>query len=225
MRLDGERGDGETMDLQTFITKARWTRASNYSGPDMSDWLRGPSQGRDSDVLTQSNFVSALEALGGEVEGSVEVHRFGCWAGGWFEQIFVLATDLKAVEKLKSIHEALEKYPVLDEDDFYSREAEKRDEDFEFYKQDFCANVLEFCGIEKTDPDFASLVNDPDVLSVASALFSDASSYYGSDDAFVYADSIDQFACLYNLESMSESNPCAELVLACMGELKAVQGE
>lgn len=211
------------MDVQIkeFISKTRWTRASNYSGTDLSDWLVGPSVGRDSGILAQSNFSAALELLGGEQEGIVEVHRFGHWAGGWFETINVKSDNLKAVKALYDIHIALENYPILDEDDFHEREREKQDEDFEFYKSDFCKNILEFCGIESDDADFETLVSDSDVMAVASALFSDANGYYGTEDAFVYADSIDKFACKYNLRSMSrDGNECASLVLACMGEVQ-----
>jgi hypothetical protein len=57
--------------------------------PDRQDWLVLPViQTRDSGPLEQSNFASALKAVGGESE-TVEVHRFGHWGPGWFEIIIV----------------------------------------------------------------------------------------------------------------------------------------
>lgn len=205
-------------DLKEFIEAARWKRASNYIGTDFSEWCQGLSQGRYSDSLTESNFQSALELLGGEREGIVEVHRFSCWAGGWFETIMVNPKNLKAIKKLHEIHLSLESYGVLDDDDYSERQYEKQMEDLKFYMDDFCEAVLNFCGIDKDDQDFESLKNDSDVQQVASALYSDACGYYGTDEAFVYADSIDKFACVYNLMDLAKNNPCAELVLACMGK-------
>lgn len=77
-------------------------------------------QTRDSDVLDESNFVSALQALGGESE-TVQVLRFGHWAVGWTEWIAVLPQHSEA---LQALEDKIDDYPVLDEDDLSEREQE-----------------------------------------------------------------------------------------------------
>ena len=120
------------MTLQEFIKKTSFEvlmsgggidSYSNYSGFDYAGWLCGPSRSRDSDILAESNFQTALEMLGGEIEDQIEVRRVGHWACGWFEQIMVKATSPKAQE-LFEIHKSLKQYPVLDESDFSEREYE-----------------------------------------------------------------------------------------------------
>jgi hypothetical protein len=73
---------------------------------------------RDSDCLAESNFACALERLGGESE-TVQVLHFGHWAVGWTEWIATLPQHQEAVEKME---DALDSYPVLDEDDYSERE-------------------------------------------------------------------------------------------------------
>lgn len=89
--------------------------------PDRQSWLVLPcSRTRDSGPLDQSNFESAVKALGGESD-TVEVHRFGHWGPGWFELIIVDPTSPQAqiAEQLES---ALADYPILDEMDCSQRE-------------------------------------------------------------------------------------------------------
>jgi hypothetical protein len=165
------------MTLEQFISKTRWTpnngldSADNYRGDDLSQWCQGPGRNRDSEILQESNFDAALEMLGGEVEGIVEVHRFGHWACGWFEVILVNPSDLKAIQTLMDIHKALEHYPVLDDSDYYERESEYQSEYAE-QAQDALAAALDLhfnVGMSE------SLVN------VAYNLNLEAQRYYGND--------------------------------------------
>jgi hypothetical protein len=78
------------------------------------------SQTRDSDYLTQSNFAVALAQLGGESD-SVQVHRFGHWACGWFELILVDPKDEDKYREAEEIEGSLSEYPILDEDDYSQR--------------------------------------------------------------------------------------------------------
>lgn len=88
------------------------------------NWLVAPvSRTRDSGALDQSNFESALQSLGGESE-TVEVHRFGHWGPGWYE-IILIAPDSDAARIGEEIESALENYPVLDDEDYSSREHEE----------------------------------------------------------------------------------------------------
>ncbi len=73
-------------------------------------------QNRDSGTIDRSNFRSALRALGGESD-TVQVHRFGHWACGWFELLLVDPSDVAALETATEIHDSLQDYPIVDESD------------------------------------------------------------------------------------------------------------
>jgi len=89
--------------------------------PERHEWLVVPcGRTRDSDPLAESNFASALKALGGESE-TVEVHRFGHWGPGWFEIIIVDPASPQK-EIAEGIEAKLADYPILNEDDFSERE-------------------------------------------------------------------------------------------------------
>jgi len=97
---------------------------SNYSGeiPD-SCWLVVMTRGRDSDILTESNWDAAVEELGGESE-TVQIFRFGHWAVGWWEALVVKArTEAEGIGE--KICKKLENYPVLNEGDFSERETDE----------------------------------------------------------------------------------------------------
>lgn len=56
---------------------------------NIGEWLVLPcGRNRDSSLMEESNFDTALKMLGGESD-NVEIHRFGHWACGWFEIIIV----------------------------------------------------------------------------------------------------------------------------------------
>jgi hypothetical protein len=98
-----------------------WDSMANYMGeiPDKT-WLVVLTRNRDSEILSESNFESALEMLGGESE-KVQVFRFGHWACGWWEALAVSeGTEAEAIGQ--TIVDKLENYPVLNEDDFSERE-------------------------------------------------------------------------------------------------------
>jgi hypothetical protein len=90
--------------------------------PDQGDWIVVPvGRNRDSDALGESNFRVAVQTLGGESE-TVEVHRFGHWACGWFE-ILIAHPDRRA--DVEAIAKRLDNYPILNEDDFSALEYER----------------------------------------------------------------------------------------------------
>lgn len=89
--------------------------------PDQGAWLVVPTGlNRDSGCLDESNSQAALAMMGGESE-TVEVHRFGHWACGWFE-IIIVAPDSDAAIVAHDIESALSDYPVLDDLDYSERE-------------------------------------------------------------------------------------------------------
>ena len=87
---------------------------------DIKPFLILLSKNRDSHILDESNFDCALESLGGESE-TVQVHRFGHWACGWFEYILIDPKDKKAVIIAEGIESALSDYPVLNDSDYSDR--------------------------------------------------------------------------------------------------------
>jgi len=91
---------------------------SNYCGEIVEDNFVGLcGQSRDSSCLERSNFETILAFLGGESE-NVVIHRFGHWACGWIEEMFINSNDKDLLLKAEKIREDLEDYPVFDEQHF-----------------------------------------------------------------------------------------------------------
>ncbi len=81
----------------------------------------GFGQSRDSDDLEQSNFATAIAALGGESE-TVEIVRESHWAVGWVEWIAIHQDDGDALEIADKLQDRMANYPVLNEEDWSQRE-------------------------------------------------------------------------------------------------------
>jgi hypothetical protein len=120
----------------------------NYRGPGLElVVVSGVGRNRDSELLDESNFEAALEMLGGESKSVVEVHRFGHWGCGWFELILV---NPKAIKKLKiayEVTELLNHYPVLDDSDYYEREADERHDYAEKSKSELAEALTKHFGL------------------------------------------------------------------------------
>lgn len=99
--------------------------SANFMGNDelINNMLVFLSRNRDSGLLDNSNFESGLKALGGESK-EVQVHRFGHWACGWFELILIEPTANDKIALCEDMLNALSDYPVIDENDYYTRESE-----------------------------------------------------------------------------------------------------
>lgn len=216
------------MNIQSFIQKTRWTpngptafdSRSNYSGPDMSEWCQGPGHNRDSDILAQSNFDTALEMLGGEREGIVEVHRFGHWACGWYEVILVNPNDSKTIQTLFDIHKSLENYPVLDDSDYSEREWNERTEWAEDSKGRIACVLIQLFGLPE------ELEENEDMLDLAFQLQMEHQSYNGNDSSLYdnpyHVDQIDKRriqdyeSALKRLENQND-NPAYQLICSHFG--------
>ncbi len=120
------------MTFSEFLTKASFEHQmsggnldsySNYIGDDWAGWLCGPSKSRDADLMALSNFDAALDMLGGELDGQVEIRSCSHWACGWFDQIMVKANSSKA-KQLFEIKKLLDEYPLLDDSDYSGRQYE-----------------------------------------------------------------------------------------------------
>lgn len=104
-----------------------WHRAKNYIGEDYSDYYLFFVRCRDSNACDESNFIAALNRLGGESE-TVKVVRFSSWLCGWIEMLLIHKDDLKSVKLAELIERDLDDYPILDEDE-YDRLCEEYGED------------------------------------------------------------------------------------------------
>ena len=113
----------------------KWCRTENYIGESYFDYYVLLSRHRDSGLVEESNFYSALKALNGESD-TVKIIRSKHWAVGWIEMILIHESDKVSVDKGNEIEESLENYPILDEDDFYERESERREEILEEIRKD-----------------------------------------------------------------------------------------
>ena len=97
---------------------------SNYMGAIPEDHLLVVmTRSRDSETLTESNWICALKELGGEGE-HVEIHRFGHWACGWWEALCIHKGSDKEATAQEMV-DSLESYPVLNEEHFSEMETEE----------------------------------------------------------------------------------------------------
>ncbi len=113
----------------------KWSRSENYIGDSYNDYYVLLSRHRDSGLIEESNFYSALKALNGETD-TVKIIRSSHWAVGWIEVILIHESDKVSVDKGNEIEESLESYPILDEDDFATKEGERSDELMEEIRKD-----------------------------------------------------------------------------------------
>lgn len=111
---------------------------SDYGGywPGREGYLRvGIGRSRDSDTLEESNYIAAFNMLTETAEEHgiqdrlpdemvpVLEHSASHWAVGWVESLWV-ADVPEMREAVRSIWQALEHYPVLDDSDYSEREYE-----------------------------------------------------------------------------------------------------
>lgn len=106
---------------QVASRPSAWDSPSNYLGTPLNEFRNQYvvlCRNRDSDLLTNHNFETALSMLGGESE-DVQINRFNHWACGWWEALTV--TQKKQAEG-QAIVDKLEQHPVLNEDTFSEKE-------------------------------------------------------------------------------------------------------
>ncbi len=111
----------------------RWTLPECYMGAHWDGYFVFLSRNRDSDALTRANFDAAMRELGGERFADddtelVAIVREGHWAVGWIEWIAIHESATAALAIAEGIAEALEDYPVVDEQLFSEYEQTEADE-------------------------------------------------------------------------------------------------
>ena len=113
----------------------KWSRSENYIGETYYDYYVLLSRNRDSGLVEESNFWSALKMLNGESD-TVKIVRAKHWLCGWVEMILIHESDKESVDKGNEIEESLNNYPILDEDVFGEMVLEKETEMFDQIKYD-----------------------------------------------------------------------------------------
>ena len=132
----------------------KWSRSENYIGESYFDYYVLLSRHRDSGLVEESNFQSALNALNGESD-TVKVIRFSHWAVGWIEVILIHESDKEAIDKGNEIEKSLKNYPILDEDVFGEMVTEKESEMHDQIKCDAECGLFAYWDLPKdyTDED------------------------------------------------------------------------
>ncbi|MDD4439859.1 MAG: hypothetical protein PHS04_17765 [Tissierellia bacterium] len=143
----------------------KWCRSENYIGESYNDYYVLLSRSRDSGLVEESNFQSALKALNGESK-TVKVIRSSHWLCGWIEMILIHESDKVSVDKGFEIEKALDNYPILDDIDFSERESEKRDE----YIEEIRKAIANECGDRW---DLTNNATDEEIYDMAERYVSD----------------------------------------------------
>lgn len=108
-----------------------WKRPSNYIGPSWDGWLIFLTRTRDSGLLTNHNFDTALAALKalpkvvGIGKRTVQVVRDSHWACGWVEWIAIHPRNKAAIARAEQLTRKLNDYPILDEMGYENKEHEE----------------------------------------------------------------------------------------------------
>ena len=89
----------------------KWKTPDNYFGDEWYDYYVGLSRHRDSDTLTESNFITFLQRLGGESK-TVFIVRESHWAVGWIEWIAIHKDDKEALGLAEVMFDDINDYPV-----------------------------------------------------------------------------------------------------------------
>ena len=111
--------------LKTLVANpGAFDSMSNYMGAIPEDHLLVlMTRNRDSETLTESNWICALKELGGEGD-NVDIHRFGHWDCGWWEALCVRRGSGQE-KTAQEIAASLTDYPVLNDEHFSEMEMEQ----------------------------------------------------------------------------------------------------
>ena len=105
-----------------------WEHPQDYMGTTWEDYYVFLSQSRGSDALTRSNFIKGLEAIGGEDPEQVVTAGVTHWAFGWVDTIYIHKNATGCLRKADEIMEALDNYPVVDDEHYCELEQEEATE-------------------------------------------------------------------------------------------------
>ena len=111
----------------------RWTLPSNYVGASWPEYFVFLGMNRDSDALERANFDAGLKAVGGEHTREDDVELIAVieeshWAVGWVRWIAIHESQTEALTKASAILDALDDYPVVDEELWSEYEQEEAEQ-------------------------------------------------------------------------------------------------
>lgn len=86
---------------------------------------------RDSSIIGTTNFDGISKTLMEEFPDSFETMRAGHWGVGWVEHLLVDTEDEAALARLKEIADALEDYPIWDDEAVSAAEMTAEEEDYD----------------------------------------------------------------------------------------------
>ena len=119
------------MSRENSYMPRAWVRPACYVGQTWEGWLVFLGRNRDSDLLTNHNFETALVRLE-EVNAdhptedtrTVFAVSENHWAVGWVEWIAIHPSNTRAVALANEMADDLDGYPILDEDRYSEKEWE-----------------------------------------------------------------------------------------------------
>jgi hypothetical protein len=119
------------MPTENRYTPKSYVKPSNYVGRTWEGWLTFLGRHRDSDLLTNHNFDTALKELQALpqaiVEGEATVTKVceSHWAVGYVEWIAIHPSNEAAVKLATEMADQLDDYPILDESAYSDLECEE----------------------------------------------------------------------------------------------------
>lgn len=146
----------------------KWKLERDYGGEDLSEWYILAAQTRDSYLLERDNFKSIQEhikAKGFEIAGNMEdckqdnavlLASFGHWACGWVEALMIHESNDKALMLGDEIKQAIEDYPVFNEESYYQGESDLQ---VDYIKEYVIKEYLRDNDIELSDQAIDDAVN------------------------------------------------------------------
>jgi len=158
----------------------------NFLGDDSDyqNWYGILGQSRDSDILEKTNFTVGLNMLGGESD-TVRVERYGHWAVGWIEEIYV-KPESEAYKIAEGIEAKLADYPVLDEEAYSQAEFDDYCESWDNdYCQDFRRSLVEAFELSEAAESALDDVDNDELRALYESLVNNP---YESDSGGVYCD-------------------------------------
>lgn len=102
-----------------------------FGNLDLDVWGSVIGVHRDSDALERSNFAVISEDLSTRFPEDTTIERSSHWLVGWSEELKLNTDNPQALEAAYEWHQALEQYPVADEEHFSQTEMEDGAEEWE----------------------------------------------------------------------------------------------
>ncbi len=114
------------------IDGTAFDNASNYIGAHFDHMYVAPCMThRDADILQRSNWLEQskiLDALTGNIWNDEGINGSNNWAVGWTECYLIHPNNEPALRAAEELADALENYPILNEESFSNMEYEEANE-------------------------------------------------------------------------------------------------